>query len=381
MGAGTSAEREGERARAAERRLEKKARNARRAADSWDRGAEGERLTAEALSPLERKGWNVLHDRRAPDGGNVDHIVVGPPGIAVLDSKNWSNPVTITPDRRLVFSKHDKTGELDRLGRIVEEIRALVASDGVKVAVRGYLVLTGAEDRGRESSDLGDLRVLGVECLAARLAGAKPDLDPALVAAVTETLETRLLPMTDTEPDQVVNVGEALANEPSPLFEKAHRFYYLVPWRKGGNNRMYVNDRSGTTLGWTDMTTGAIEMQCGGEDEPFVKTLLAAADPTGIKVAPGEVPKVPTQLFGGRLLSRFARLHTSLLVGQEWKKPGVHRLYGTLIDPAVTAFDLGWVDLKSGELHPSMDGPLHKDRREPAQYLKFLLHCRPDRRS
>ena len=32
--------------------------------------------------------WLVVHDVARSDGTNFDHIVVGPPGVFVLDSKN-----------------------------------------------------------------------------------------------------------------------------------------------------------------------------------------------------------------------------------------------------------------------------------------------------
>ena len=80
MGAGGSAEREAERARQAEQRLQRRARNAAHAADRWEQGAAGERHTAEVLDTLVPHGWRVLHDRRAPGGGNVDHVIVGPRG-------------------------------------------------------------------------------------------------------------------------------------------------------------------------------------------------------------------------------------------------------------------------------------------------------------
>ena len=41
-----------------------------------------------------------------------------------------------------------------------------------------------------------------------------------------------------------------------------------------------------------------------------------------------------TRLWGGRLLSKIARSHTSFLVGQEWRAFGKQRLYCTLIDPS-----------------------------------------------
>jgi hypothetical protein len=53
----------------------------------WARGAEGERMTAKALRRLPRGSWHVRHDLAARFG-NVDHVVVGPGGVFLLDSKN-----------------------------------------------------------------------------------------------------------------------------------------------------------------------------------------------------------------------------------------------------------------------------------------------------
>jgi hypothetical protein len=58
-------------------------------ARAWRRGAKGERRTAKKLRPLTHRGWVVLHDR-AISGGNVDHLVIGPTGVFVIDSKFWA---------------------------------------------------------------------------------------------------------------------------------------------------------------------------------------------------------------------------------------------------------------------------------------------------
>ena len=55
---------------------------------AWRRGAVGERRTARLLAALERHGWAVLHDLALPDGrANLDHLVIGPGGVFVIDSK------------------------------------------------------------------------------------------------------------------------------------------------------------------------------------------------------------------------------------------------------------------------------------------------------
>lgn len=376
MAAGKSAGDQADRSRRAAAALERKAAYASRMAGNWQRGADGETAVARALDPLAQQGWRILHDLVDPEGGNIDHLAIGPPGIAVVDAKNWSAAVTITPDRRLVTSKDDRSKELRRLEQRVELVRRLVAEDGMHVAVRGYVVLCGEHDRARPSEDLGDLRILGVEAVAQRLAGAKGDLDAADIEAIASTLADRL---SGSGANAAAGSGSAAPGaptaleEPSAMFDRAHRFYYLRPWKKGGHNRLYLRDPSGASLGWTDVNTGARQIDCTGDDAKFAEALLAAADPTGVKLGPDEVPKMATQLWGGRLLSRIARFHMSVLVGQEWRNYGKHRLYGTLIDPAASTFHLGYVDLKDRSLHPSTTGPIGKDRGPAERYLGFLL--------
>jgi Nuclease-related domain len=60
---------------------------------AWRHGAQGERRTARLLAPLERRGFQVFHDLAVPGSpANVDHLVVGPTGVYVIDSKRYRGP-------------------------------------------------------------------------------------------------------------------------------------------------------------------------------------------------------------------------------------------------------------------------------------------------
>jgi Nuclease-related domain len=57
---------------------------------AWRQGAAGERRTARLLGPLERHGWAVLHDLAIPHSqANIDHLLIGPGGVFVIDSKQY----------------------------------------------------------------------------------------------------------------------------------------------------------------------------------------------------------------------------------------------------------------------------------------------------
>ena len=78
------------------RRQREKAARLQRAAALWERGAEGEVAVARALEALP-DGWVVLHDLAWPGRAraNLDHVVVGPGGVFVVDAKNWSGRIEV----------------------------------------------------------------------------------------------------------------------------------------------------------------------------------------------------------------------------------------------------------------------------------------------
>jgi hypothetical protein len=55
--------------------------------EQWHRGAEGEKKTGRVLEHLEPAEWAVFHDLSDDEYGNLDHVVVGPGGVFLLDTK------------------------------------------------------------------------------------------------------------------------------------------------------------------------------------------------------------------------------------------------------------------------------------------------------
>jgi Nuclease-related domain len=93
---------------------------------TWRRGAVGERRTARLLGPLERHGWAVLHDLAVPGSrANLDHVVIGPGGVFVIDSKQyrgrlqldssgrlWHGPYLLAPTLRAVSFEADQAAQV-----------------------------------------------------------------------------------------------------------------------------------------------------------------------------------------------------------------------------------------------------------------------------
>ncbi len=76
-------------------------------ARAWRRGARGERRTARHLNKLVRDGWTVLHDLAIPQSrANGDHLLIGPPGVFLIDSKAWHGIITLAVDGSALHNGH-----------------------------------------------------------------------------------------------------------------------------------------------------------------------------------------------------------------------------------------------------------------------------------
>ncbi len=85
---------------------------------AWRTGAVGEERTGELLLPLEAAGFCILHDRAIPRSrANIDHIVVGPPGAFIVETKNY--------ERKL--SRRRKEQFADQAKREAAAVAAVVA--------------------------------------------------------------------------------------------------------------------------------------------------------------------------------------------------------------------------------------------------------------
>lgn len=97
-------------------RLEAKARDLRASAESKRLGLEGERAFAEAVAPYGSRGWRILHDRKLPRSpANIDHLLVGPPGVVVADSKNYTGRLKVCEDGQVLVGGRPRGLEIDKV--------------------------------------------------------------------------------------------------------------------------------------------------------------------------------------------------------------------------------------------------------------------------
>ena len=155
---------------------------------AWRRGAAGERRTARLLDRLTRDGYVVFHDLALPGSlANVDHLVIGPSGVFVIDSKQWTGSVRQSADG-LVWHNHY------RLDRSLEVVcwEAQVVGRLLGARTAGLVCVHGAHVHG------GGLDAQGVAIVPAHLLRSALGYDRVLsdidVAVLATTAWTSLRP-------------------------------------------------------------------------------------------------------------------------------------------------------------------------------------------
>ena len=344
-------------------------------------GAAGEEALAEAFAPLTAEDWHPLYDRASPNGGNIDLLAVGPAGVAVIDAKSWTGAVTID-GTRLLLEGHNRAKDLNGVHRQVAEVEAALRDAQPQVTVRGFLALAGEQDRNRPSETVDGIRVLGVDQLVEKFGRFEQRLATVEVEAALRDISLAFLPAEESDRRRPEISGSSDPLPPTnPRIEAIiagwMRFYYLRPRRQGGKRTLYLKDDHGTDLGWKDTTSGEVTMTCAGDNAKLAQAILKAATQTGVPLAAGDLPRVPVTLLGGQLLGRVARKYVAVLLGQEWTRR--KRLYGRLIDPTEGHFELGHVDLVTGDLHPAIEGNLNKNLGTGKGYLEWLAARDPAR--
>jgi hypothetical protein len=215
-GAGGSAAREADAADDRMRSLHAELRREARRRSGFAVAATSEPRTATALEPLGNRGWRVLHDRRWPGStrANVDHVAIGPGGVAVIDSKHWSGTVSVMAGRLRCDEedRHEAVENLLALTTTVEELLADLgspppaepASSAVPpvglspLHVLPVLAFTEHDRTHVPACSVGRVRITGVRQLPGLLTSQPRVLAAEQVAMVADHLE-RLMPPAITE--------------------------------------------------------------------------------------------------------------------------------------------------------------------------------------
>jgi Nuclease-related domain len=157
-------------------------------ASAWRQGARGERHTARRLRGLERRGYVVFHDLAMPGSrANIDHLLIGPTGVFVIDSKQYSGRIQQTPDGRVWHNHYPMDEQLATVRAEASSVQAILGA-----AVIPLLCVHGA------SVQWGGLHAQGVAIVPAGQLGTALGADAVLsaeqVAILAGTTQARLHP-------------------------------------------------------------------------------------------------------------------------------------------------------------------------------------------
>lgn len=162
---------------------------------AFERGADGEERTAAALTALPAAEWTVVHDVAWPgrDRANLDHVVVGPGGVFVIDAKAWSGHVTMTAGE-LRQDGRRRTRAVDGAVAQADCLRHLVRDLDPRLVVP-VLCLVG---QGPVSARLGEVLVVSPETLVPALTAVQrvlaDDVRRRLAARLFRELPTAMTP-------------------------------------------------------------------------------------------------------------------------------------------------------------------------------------------
>ena len=166
---------------------------------AWSTGAEGERRVAEVLASV--SGIEIIHDRLAPGRGsaNIDHIVVAPSGVFVIDAKQYSGCLEVRdkgsmfrPDERLYVNGRDSTALLDGVRRQVADVRTVLGDEWDHIPVHPALCFIGCEWTRLKEKNLGGVVVVWPKALPKLVSADGPHR--AQADAITTLLRRVLKP-------------------------------------------------------------------------------------------------------------------------------------------------------------------------------------------
>ena len=168
---------------------------ARQAAERYSRGHVGEQMIGTLLEELGSQGWRVLHDRRRQprSPANLDHVLVGPAGVFVIDAKNWTGGRLRLDERGMAVGKWRKDDELHSAKVDADIVREHV--DGLGERAGTAAVVAFVHDMGLPAPvQHRGVVLLQREQLLPWLTALPPRLSPDQVSYIATALHAKFPP-------------------------------------------------------------------------------------------------------------------------------------------------------------------------------------------
>ncbi|HEY7659903.1 MAG TPA: NERD domain-containing protein [Actinomycetota bacterium] len=149
------------------------------------RGIQGEERVAAVLAELEADGYEVIHDVEI-GRGNADHILVGPTGVFVIETKDWGG--RFYPRRgRLMFNNRPADHIVDQATMVARTVKRRLKRAGIDVWVEAVIASTRASVSSRQIR-LGHVTVVEASKLPAFVRGRSSHMDPDRASRAAEVL-------------------------------------------------------------------------------------------------------------------------------------------------------------------------------------------------
>ncbi|NCD32272.1 MAG: NERD domain-containing protein [Spartobacteria bacterium] len=104
-------------------------RKANNAYTGFVKGARGEERTAQTLRLLSHD-FTVFHGVNVTGGKNdVDHLVIGPTGVLVIETKNWSGEIKVEQQEILYNGMKPSRPPLDQVKKAAQQVAAMLGTD------------------------------------------------------------------------------------------------------------------------------------------------------------------------------------------------------------------------------------------------------------
>lgn len=158
----------------------------------WAKGIEGERAAAEHLAPLESEGYILLHNRKVPGSkGDIDHVVIGPTGVAVVETKNWGGRVELRGDR-LWVGDHERTWAVDQLYREALAVQVALGDELTRHRVTVTPILCVIGGAARSARSVNGVAIAVGRDLAGLIRDRPPVFDEDEVLEIARAADDRL---------------------------------------------------------------------------------------------------------------------------------------------------------------------------------------------
>ena len=354
--AGTSAELESDRRAARAERMRKSADRMDERAAAWRKGAIGESLLASASAELAAVGFHRLDDR-AIEGSkaNIDHLFIGPPGLFVVDAKNWAGSVRVTGSR-LMRNNRSGVAEVEKLRLTAAHVGELldVASLRLRPPVIPVMCFVGEAQLDEGPGVVGKDRVafVNLERFAGFLGDRPPVMDP-------RSIEATLSWMIERFPARSENaIPLPAADGPTP----DERVLFLTPWTRKGLRRLYVRDDRGAQIGFLDLVTGRMTSEASGSEALLSRLMAAFAENDSDELLSPKARSV-LRRFIDSLIGKKAAPADPLIVVRVWKKFSVIKLYVHRLESDGRKVQLGSIDVTT------------RTAKGPEEHWKLFTYC------